>query len=55
MLHPLLTSTQEGNYVGSENIGGIPIKASFWRIRTRLNGSPLRTIATTRLLSTGFR
>src|SRR6202521_6162282 len=24
MLHPLLTSTQEGNYVGSENIGGIP-------------------------------
>src|ERR1700746_4006784 len=24
MLHPLLTATQEGNYVGSENIGGIP-------------------------------
>ncbi|MGH7095120.1 MAG: PrkA family serine protein kinase, partial [Stellaceae bacterium] len=24
MLHPLLTSTQEGNYVGSENIGGLP-------------------------------
>src|SRR6201987_5199153 len=24
ILHPLLTSTQEGNYVGSENIGGIP-------------------------------
>jgi serine protein kinase len=24
MLHPLLTSTQEGNYVGSENIGAIP-------------------------------
>ncbi len=24
MLHPLLTSTQEGNYVGTENIGGIP-------------------------------
>jgi serine protein kinase len=24
MLHPLLTATQEGNYVGSENIGGLP-------------------------------
>src|SRR5216683_5837345 len=24
MLHPLLTSTQEGNYAGTENIGGIP-------------------------------
>jgi serine protein kinase len=24
MLHPLLTATQDGNYVGSENIGAIP-------------------------------
>jgi serine protein kinase len=24
MLHPLLTATQEGNYAGSENIGGMP-------------------------------
>jgi serine protein kinase len=24
MLHPLLTATQEGNYMGTENIGGIP-------------------------------
>jgi serine protein kinase len=24
MLHPLLTATQEGNYVGSENIGALP-------------------------------
>ncbi|MFS8145570.1 serine protein kinase PrkA [Rhizobium sp. R635] len=24
MLHPLLTSTQEGNYIGTENIGAIP-------------------------------
>jgi serine protein kinase len=24
MLHPLLTATQEGNYTGTENIGGIP-------------------------------
>jgi len=24
MLHPLLTATQESNYVGTENIGGIP-------------------------------
>jgi serine protein kinase len=26
MLHPLLTATQEGNYAGSENIGGIPFQ-----------------------------
>ena len=26
MLHPLLTATQEGNYIGSENIGGIPFQ-----------------------------
>ena len=24
MLHPLLTATQEGNYAGTENIGGLP-------------------------------
>src|SRR6266699_3231004 len=24
MLHPLLTATQEGNYAGTENIGGVP-------------------------------
>src|SRR3954451_11129236 len=26
MLHPLLTSTQEGNYVGTENIGAMPFQ-----------------------------
>ena len=26
MLHPLLTATQEGNYIGTENIGAIPFK-----------------------------
>src|SRR5271157_1981462 len=26
MLHPLLTATQEGNYTGSENIGGLPFQ-----------------------------
>jgi serine protein kinase len=26
MLHPLLTATQEGNYIGSENIGAIPFQ-----------------------------
>jgi len=26
MLHPLLTATQEGNYVGSENIGALPFQ-----------------------------
>jgi serine protein kinase len=24
MLHPLLTATQEGDYIGTENIGAIP-------------------------------
>ena len=26
MLHPLLTATQEGNYVGTENIGALPFQ-----------------------------
>jgi len=26
MLHPLLTATQEGSYIGTENIGGIPFQ-----------------------------
>jgi serine protein kinase len=26
MLHPLLTATQEGNYVGTENVGGMPFQ-----------------------------
>ena len=26
MLHPLLTATQEGNYVGTENIGAMPFQ-----------------------------
>ena len=26
MLHPLLTATQEGNYAGTENVGGIPFQ-----------------------------
>jgi serine protein kinase len=26
MLHPLLTATQEGNYIGTENIGAIPFQ-----------------------------
>ena len=26
MLHPLLTATQESNYIGSENIGAIPFQ-----------------------------
>ena len=26
MLHPLLTATQEGNYVGTENVGAIPFQ-----------------------------
>src|SRR4029078_4346302 len=26
MLHPLLTATQEGSYIGTENIGAIPFQ-----------------------------
>src|SRR3546814_9422965 len=26
VLHPLLTATQEGNYVGTENIGAVPFQ-----------------------------
>ena len=37
MLHPLLTATQEGNYIGTENIGAIPFTGrhpgTFQRIR----------------------
>ena len=29
MLHPLLTATQEGNYVGTENIGAIPFTGTI--------------------------
>src|SRR3546814_9830094 len=36
MLHPLLTATQEGNYIGTENIGAIPYTD---RKSTRLNSS----------------
>src|SRR5262249_39741957 len=28
MLHPLLTATQEGNYIGTENIGAIPFNGT---------------------------
>jgi serine protein kinase len=29
MLHPLLTATQEGNYIGTENIGAIPFSGAI--------------------------
>ncbi len=29
MLHPLLTATQEGNYIGTENIGAIPFTGTI--------------------------
>jgi len=31
MLHPLLTATQEGNYIGAENIGAIPFTGVILR------------------------
>ena len=39
VLHPLLTATQEGNYIGTENVGAIPFRASSSRTRTKPNGS----------------
>ena len=53
MLHPLLTATQEGNYIGTENIGAIPFSASFSRIPTRPNGRASRATRTTKPSSTG--
>ena len=39
MLHPLLTATQEGNYVPEPRISApSPSTASSWRIRTKPNG-----------------
>ena len=54
MLHPLLTATQEGNYIGTENIGAIPFRASFWPTPTKRSGRPSRTTATTKPSSTEF-
>ena len=54
MLHPLLTATQEGNYVGTENIGAIPFPASSWPIPTRRNGRASGRTRTMRRSSIAF-
>src|SRR3546814_919533 len=37
MLHPLLTATQEGNYIGTANIGAIPFTAALMPQTTETN------------------
>src|ERR1700709_2216922 len=45
MLHPLLTATQEGNYVGTENIGAIPFTGG---ILAHSNEAEWQTFKTTK-------
>ena len=53
MLHPLLTATQEGNYVGTENIGAIPFSGHRSSpTPTRRSGRPSRPTRTTKPSST---
>jgi predicted Ser/Thr protein kinase len=53
MLHPLLTATQEGNYIGTENIGAIPFTGIMvWRTPTRPSGRASRPTRTTKPSST---
>jgi serine protein kinase len=52
MLHPLLTATQEGNYIGTENIGAIPFQGSSWPTPTRRSGRASATTRTTKPSST---
>ena len=52
MLHPLLTATQEGNYLGTENIGAIPFQGVCWPTPTRPSGRAFAIIEPTRPFST---
>ena len=42
MLHPLLTATQEGNYIGTENIGAIPLPGHHSRALQRIRMAELQ-------------
>ena len=48
MLHPLLTATQEGNYVGTENFGAIPFEGIVLAHSNEASGRPSATTRTTR-------
>ena len=55
MLHPLLTATQEGNYAGTENIGGIPYQGIILAHSNEAECRASRTTRTTKPLSTVSR
>ncbi len=48
VLHPLLTATQEGNYVGTENIGALPFQGVVLAHSTNQSGSSSRATRTTK-------
>jgi predicted Ser/Thr protein kinase len=55
MLHPLLTATQEGNYIGTRTSAPSRSPASSWHIPTRRSGRASRPTRTTRPSSTDLR
>jgi len=58
MLHPLLTATQESNYIAPRISAPSPLPASFSRIRTRPNGrasKPTRTMKPSSIASVSSR
>src|SRR6202043_1188766 len=44
MLHPLLTATQEGNYIGTENIGAIPFTGVILAHSNQADGQKFKSI-----------
>jgi serine protein kinase len=52
MLHPLLTATQEGNYVGTENIGAIPFQGIILAHSNEAEWQTFKTTRTTKPSST---
>ncbi len=52
MLHPLLTATQDRNYVGTENVGAMPYQGLIVAHSTRASGRASAPTRTTRPSST---
>jgi serine protein kinase len=52
VLHPLLTATQEGNYIGTENIGAIPFQGIIIAHSNEAEWQSSRTTRTTKPSST---
>ena len=50
MLHPLLTATQEGNYAGTENIGGIPYQGIILAHSNEAEWQSFKNDRTTKLI-----